>query len=486
MPVSSAEIARRVVSHLLEINSGHCSITETTIAAEENDVDMGEILTGLLYLHEDLVLREEKRAQAEEKLRNAITRLEEQNALANQLALELRVAKEQAESATAAKSEFLAHMSHEVRTPLTALLGFSDLLRDPRTSEILRQEYGQIVHRNGQHLLSIINDILDLSKVEAGKLQVEQVHCSLIEVLADVLSLMRVRAHECGVELEVEFLSDVPEHLFCDPTRLRQILLNLVGNALKFTSVGSVRMLLDYAPAPSLLTIAVHDTGIGMAEEQLEHLFEPFWQGHPATKRGGSGLGLAISRSLAAALGGELTARSNEGHGSIFTLRLTVKLAPGTKMARSLSSSSETAVASPRSSRRGSEERVVGRVLLAEDGPDNQLFLRTVLEARGLEVTVVENGRQAVAAAIEAVRRGAPYDVILMDMEMPELDGYEATREIRREGYDAPIIALTAHAMAGQQERCLQAGCDAYMSKPVDRGALFALVATHLRPTPER
>jgi signal transduction histidine kinase/ActR/RegA family two-component response regulator len=485
MPVSSAEIARRVMFHLLEINSGHCSITEAAIAAEESDVDMGEILTGLLYLHEDLVLREEKRALAEEKLRNAITRLEEQNALANQLAAELRVAKEQAEAATAAKSEFLAHMSHEVRTPLTALLGFSDLLRDPRTSEILRQDYGQIVHRNGQHLLSIINDILDLSKVEAGKLQVEQVQCSLIEVLADVLSLMRVRAHECGVELGIEFLSEVPVHLLSDPTRLRQILLNLVGNALKFTNVGSVRVLVDYAPASSLLTIEVHDTGIGMASEQVEHLFEPFWQGHSSTKRGGSGLGLAISRSLAMAMGGELTARSIEGRGSVFTLRLTVKLVHGTEMARSLAPSSDSAIG-PGSSRRSAAERIAGRVLLAEDGPDNQLFFRTVLEARGLEVTIVENGRQAVASAIEAVRRGAPFDIVLMDMEMPELDGYEATRELRREGYKAPVIALTAHAMAGQRERCLEAGCDAYMSKPVDRGALFALVANHLHRTPER
>jgi signal transduction histidine kinase/ActR/RegA family two-component response regulator len=483
MPADAAEIARRVVGHLLEINFGWCSITEQMILDEENDPAMGEILTGLLYLHEDLVLREERRAAADEQLRAAVARLERQHAVAVRLAAELRTAKEEAEAATASKSQFLAHMSHEVRTPLTALIGFSDLMFDAGVPEATRQNYGQIVRRNGQHLLAVIDDILDLSKIEAGKLDIEPMPCALIELLADLVSLMQVRANQRGLELSLEFVTDVPEFVITDPTRLRQILLNLVSNSIKFTVVGRVRIGVAYAQDLDTVTIEVTDTGIGMTPDQLTRAFEPFAQAESATVRrfGGSGLGLAISQRLAVALGATLTARSEVGKGSAFTLRLSAHVPAGTRRLRSLlerpASPSDLASGVAAAT---APDRLVGRVLVAEDGPDNQLLLRTILEQRGLEVTVVDDGRKAIAAVLEAKRFGVPYDLILMDMEMPELDGYETTRQLVRIGIAAPIVALTAHAMAGQQEKCVQAGCRDYMSKPVDRRALIALVARYL------
>jgi signal transduction histidine kinase len=460
MPASSEEIARRVIAHLLEINFGKCSITAEEIWAEEDDVAMAEILTGLLYLHEDLVLREERRKRAE---------------------AELRVAKDQAEAATKMKTAFLAHMSHEVRTPLAALLGFSDLMTDLATTDRLRHEYGQIIRRNGEHLLSIMNDILDLSKVEAGMLQVERVDCAFVDILADVESLMRVRAREQGLTISIELTTAVPSLVKSDPTRLRQILLNLVGNAIKFTPAGSVRVFVSFAAPSSTLRIEVRDEGIGMSAEQLAHLFEPYWQGSTTTSRlyGGSGLGLAISRSLARALDGDIVATSEPGGGSSFVLSLSVAVPERAPLVESLAEARELAVDEPESSR--DPELFSGRVLLAEDGPDNRLLVRTVLENRGLEVLVVENGRQAVALAEEAHARGSAFDLVLMDMEMPELDGYEATRILREQGYTAPIVALTAHAMAGQAERCLELGCNQFMSKPVDRRALVAMVGGFVR-----
>jgi signal transduction histidine kinase/CheY-like chemotaxis protein len=445
---------------LLEINFGRCSITEEMIAAEEGDVAMGEILTGLLYLHEDMLLREQRQKAAEAAL---------------------RAAKVQAEVATAMKTAFLAHMSHEVRTPLTALLGFSDLVTDPATSDQLRREYGQIIRRNGEHLLSIINDILDLTKVEAGMLQVERVDCSLIAILADVESLMRVRARQRGLTLSVELATPVPEPIVSDPIRMRQILLNLVGNAIKFTSAGTVRVIVSFVPASSTLRVEVRDDGIGMSPEQLAHVFEPYWQGSSRTSTlyGGSGLGLSISRSLARALGGDVVATSAEGRGSSFVLSLAVTMPAHATFAASLAEVPPLPDSEPAGAK--DVEQLEGRVLLAEDGPDNRLLVRTVLEKRGLEVIGVENGRQAVALAREAAARGSPFDVILMDMEMPELDGYAATRLLRDDGYPGPIVALTAHAMAGQAERCLELGCDQFMSKPVDRAALVALVSGYVR-----
>jgi signal transduction histidine kinase/DNA-binding response OmpR family regulator len=463
---TAGDIARRVVEHLLEIGTGTCSITPEMLAATESDSAMGEILTGLLYLHQDLQLRERQRLEAEAEAKQAT---------------ELRHAKEMAEASTAAKSQFLAHMSHEIRTPLTALLGFTDLMLEPGVSESSRLNYGLIVKRNGEHLLSLINDILDLSRIEAGKLGVERVPTQLAQLLSEVVSLMRVRAVERGLEFELRLLSPIPTVIHCDPTRLRQVLLNLVGNAVKFTDKGSVRIFTRYQERsrPPTLLIDVIDTGIGMTAEHLERLFRPFQQADASMTRrfGGSGLGLAICKALAAALDGEITAQSAPGEGSTFTLTLAIEVPPGTQMTRTIvEAAPDLALVEPR----GLGLQLHGSVLLAEDGPDNQLLLTTILRQYGLTVVVAENGRIAVERAQAAKGAGRSFDLILMDMQMPELDGYGATRQLRHEGYRDPIVALSAHAMAGERERCLVAGCDDYLSKPVDRLALLATVQRYL------
>ena len=390
------------------------------------------------------------------------------------LTRELHKAKEAAEAATIAKSHFLASMSHEIRTPLTALLGFADLLADPAINASDHLNYALVIRRNGEYLLSIINDILDLSKIEAGKLTVERIECSLASTLGDVASLMRVRAVEHGLDFDVQFLTPIPAVIHTDPTRLRQVLLNLVGNAVKFTRNGRVCVILshDKTTTPEQLRIEVVDTGIGMTVEQTAGLFQPFQQADVSMSRrfGGSGLGLSICKALAHALGGEISVRTAPGKGSTFTVVLALDDTSGIPLISKLEAAQVTSPAETY----GMPQKLEGRVLLAEDGPDNQLLLTTLLRNVGLAVTLAENGKVAVDRAWRADGMGVPFDLVLMDMQMPEMDGYAATGELRRRGYRRPIVALTAHAMAGERERCIAAGCDDYVSKPVERARFLA------------
>jgi CheY-like chemotaxis protein len=264
--------------------------------------------------------------------------------------------------------------------------------------------------------------------------------------------------------------------------RLRQILLNLVGNAIKFTESGSVRILVRYEPraSPPRLSIDVVDTGIGMSADQVALLFQPFHQADPSMSRryGGSGLGLAICRPLAEALGGTLSARSVPGEGSTLTLTLAVVVPPGTPLVQGIG---EQALSRPFTAAPPPPDRFTGSVLLAEDGPDNQVLITTILKGHGLTVSVAADGEEAVARALDARAAGAPFDLILMDMQMPVLDGYAATTELRRKGHRGAIVALTAHAMTGERERCLSAGCDDYLQKPLDRTALLVMLGERLR-----
>jgi diguanylate cyclase (GGDEF)-like protein/PAS domain S-box-containing protein len=394
----------------------------------------------------------------------------------------LREAKEAAEGAARVKSQFLANMSHEIRTPLTAVLGFADLLLDPKLNESDRLNYAMTIRRNGEHLLAILNDILDISKVEAGKLTIEMIECSPTQVLTDVASLMRVRAKEKGLSFEVEYDGPVPRAVRSDPTRLRQIVLNLVSNAIKFTDHGGVRVITrcEGDEHACTLVIRVSDTGIGMDEKQVGRLFQPFAQADASMTRryGGSGLGLGICAPLAAALGGAIEVDSEPSRGSTFTLRLPVDLAGATM----ISDPHEALFSSEPASALHQVKlpTLRGHVLLAEDGHDNQVLIGTVLRRQGFEVTVVENGKLAVERALLALEVGQPFDVILMDMQMPELDGYGATSQLRTKGYRGTIVALTAHAMAGERERCLAAGCDDYLTKPIERSRLIAAVSGHV------
>jgi len=403
-------------------------------------------------------------------------------------AVELALARDKAEAATRAKSQFLANMSHEIRTPMTAILGYADVLAG-LVDQAEQRECVQIIKRNGDHLLGIINDILDLSKIEAGSLHVERAPIFLPVILGEIVSLMRVRAEAKSLRLKLEYRGPIPQTIYTDAIRFRQILINLVGNAVKFTETGEIKIVVqlrDRDAAEPKLQCEVIDTGVGLDPQELERLFQPFQQADSSAARrfGGTGLGLAISRTLAEALGGDITAASTPGQGSTFTLTVATGSLEGVPMLDNVSEAILPPVAAPVEDKKAPEIRLNCRILLAEDGLDNQRLICRYLRMAGAEVEVVEDGQQVLEEVL-APRPGCnptsdepkkPYDVILMDMQMPVLDGYETTRRLRAEGYTGPIIALTANAMSDDRRKCLDAGCDAYLAKPIVRDALLAAV----------
>jgi PAS domain S-box-containing protein len=424
----------------------------------------------------------------------------------NRFVEELLDARVAAETADKIKSQFLANMSHEIRTPMTAILGYTDLLEEESWGRQVALDHIRVIKTNGEHLLRVINDILDYSSIEAGQMAISRVRCSPSAMIDEVRDLLRVRADEKGLMLVIEQDGPIPETIETDPTRLRQILINLANNAIKFTETGGVTIRVSMDSEGPLMRFDVVDTGVGLEKKDLGRIFQSFSQAdYSLTRRvGGTGLGLSISRSLVQLLGGTISVESEPGIGSTFTFTIETGPLAGVAMvdppkpaeseftlSESHTESNTHDVPAPDVSQKPGPEAtreppqtpppqgqtLEGRILLAEDGPDNQRLISFFLKKAGAEIEVVENGKLALDAALAASEGGQPFDLILMDMQMPVMDGYQATRQLREKGYARPIVALTAHTMPGDRDKCLRAGCDDYAGKPVKKPELVSLCA---------
>lgn len=409
----------------------------------------------------------------------------------------LKKAKRIAETANASKSEFVANMSHEIRTPMTAILGYAEMLRDFLDDETALGHLTTI-RRNGDYLLEIINDILDLSKIEAGKLDVDQERFEPHRVIEDVRSIMEVRATEGDLSLEVQYDGEIPKVIQSDAKRLKQILINLIGNAIKFTRKGHVKIgvayesaVVDLAKDPNRtgslarstsasaqLRVSITDTGIGMSGEQVGRLFKAFSQGDSSVSRnfGGTGLGLAISKRLAEMLGGDIQVSSTEGVGSTFAVSIATGDIKGVPMIRPTSEAEPEVVETT-----SDNVRLEANILIVDDRRDIRFLSKHILGKAGATITEAEDGLLAVETVKQAIADGKTFDLILLDMQMPNMDGYQTAAALRKLGYTDPIIALTADAMQGDMNKCLEAGCNDYLSKPIDKAAMLAKVAGMLK-----
>jgi signal transduction histidine kinase/DNA-binding response OmpR family regulator len=443
-------------------------------AVKTSNDELGTLIDCFNEMLRQIEFRDAALATHRDQLEAQVARRTEELQTAN---VQLTTARDKAEEANRAKTSFLANMSHEIRTPMNAILGYADLMLMPSQTMSDRINCLQVVRRNARHLMNLINDILDISKIEAEKMTVEKIDCDIAQTTAEVASMLRPEALAKHLMLAVEFVGSIPAQIQTDPLRLKQVLMNLTGNAIKFTQHGEVRLKVsvEQFPGGSLARFDVSDTGIGLKPQQIGRLFQPFVQADESMTRkyGGTGLGLVISKRLAKYMGGDLSVESEAGKGSMFSFYVDGGPLEGVHMRQGLC---ESMLALDQTAPIHEQIIVEGRILLAEDGMDNQQLLSLYLTAAGAEVVIANNGR----IALDLVR-SQKFDLVLMDMQMPELDGYAATSELRRLGYDLPIIAITAHAMTGDRARCLKIGCTDYITKPVDKELFLRTVSSYLR-----
>jgi PAS domain S-box-containing protein len=391
----------------------------------------------------------------------------------------MRRAKEEAENASRAKSEFLSNVSHEIRTPLTAILGYIDVLGEHPAllagpAEIA--EHLATIRQNGQFLLALIDDLLDISRIEAGQLRIESEPCSPVEIVSDVVESLKAKALAKHLRIELEFSGTMPRAVATDRLRLRQILVNLLDNAIKFTERGTVRVTartIDQPGAEETLEFAVSDMGIGMTATEMTGLFQPFYRvprvamDHP----GGTGLGLAISKRISRRLGGDITVQSTPASGSIFTLSVPAARAKAIENRQAPEKAPETPAFAAADRLL---ERLHPRILLAEDNEATLKLISLRLRQAGALVVTAENGMEALDRTNEASAEGRPFDLVIIDMQMPVLDGYDAVRQLRARGFTKPILACTAFAMSEDRDECIGLGCDDFISKPIQWDRLMA------------
>ncbi len=367
--------------------------------------------------------------------------------------------------ASRAKSAFLANISHEIRTPLGAMLGFAELILEDRNLSATQLDYVSTIARNGRRLLRIVDEVLDLSKVESERIQIERVQFPLRDLLAEVRELLMVKSDEKGLKMSFTGIPDLPQFAYCDPLRIRQILINVIGNAIKFTERGSIQVRASFIAnknelSSGTLEVAVTDTGVGMTQDHTAQLFQAFVQADESMTRkyGGTGLGLFLSRKLARLLGGDVILRQSvPGHGSEFVISLkidTLRAVPSQSVPEVL----KIEAIQPRKA----------HVLVVDDSADNRMLISAMLSKSGVDLEMADNGVRAVEMALSH-----DYDLVFMDIQMPEMDGFQAIQALKESGYQVPVVALTAHAMKGDRERCLSAGFTDYVCKPVTRMALL-------------
>ncbi|QDT92075.1 response regulator [Gimesia algae] len=477
--------------------SGNSVVCELVVKREDHSCNPYELaLHPLEKSYEDVqfigIFRDiSERFKFQDQQTEYLERLKQTRRELKRKEFELKSALSMVEQANQAKSEFLTNMSHEIRTPMTAIVGYSEALKES-SNRTEQHDLIEIIQRNGDHLLQVINDILDISKIELGRYEVRKEDCSPLKVLQEVMTAYQPKAAEKGLQLVANIQETIPVTIQSDAARLKQVLDNLVSNAIKFTDNGVIHVEIREITQSNferLLQFNVADTGIGISQEILKRIYDPFTQADSSATRpySGTGLGLTLTHKLVQLLGGKLSVQSTVNQGSVFSVTLNVGIQTSQirQSGRRLDySSKKTSSHTPPDVSGGRPSTGMrGRVLLVEDTLEIRRLFSFMLSKMGLEVVTASNGKQAIELFQEAESQEEPYDLILMDMQMPVMDGYEATRFLRSQNHQLPVIAITAHTLISDREKCLAAGCSDYLGKPVKYNVLSEMVSRYLNAT---